>query len=156
MIRGLALTASLLLAGAVPAFGQTHHSGAQTHPRHAPGHVRPDSATHAAMHAQMTGSWKGTLSSAHGTSSALEMAIAHDSTRGMILRIGTAPTTPAAKVSALAIDGTRLQWTQDLSGASCKATAVLTAATAVDRETITGKMACADGERSFVLRKTTG
>ena len=156
MIRRLALTASCLLAGALPAFGQTHHSGAPTHPRHAPGHERPDSAHHAAMHALLTGRWTGTVTSAQGITSNLALAVAHDSLQGMTLTTDTGERIPAAKSSNVALDGTRLQWTQDLSGASCKATAILSPATQLDREAVKGKMTCPDGDRTFVLRKTTG
>ena len=156
MIRGLALTASLLFVGAVPAFGQTHHSGTRTHPPHGPGHVRPDSAHHAAMHALLTGRWSGTVTSAQGVTRDLTLSVAHDSLEGMTLTTDTGERIPAPKVSNVAIEGTRLQWTQDLSGASCKATAVITAATQLERETVKGKMTCADGDRTFILRKTTG
>ena len=156
MLRGLALTASFLFAGAVPAFAQTHHSGGATHPRHAPGHERPDSAHHAAMHALLTGRWSGTVTSAQGITSNLTLAVAHDSLQGMTLTTDTGERIPAAKISNVAMEGTRLQWTQDLSGATCKATAILSPATQLERETVKGKMTCADGDRTFVLRKTTG
>lgn len=156
MTRALALTAALLLAGATSALAQTHHSGAPTHPRHAPGHERPDSAHHAAMHALLTGRWSGTVTSAQGITSSLTLALAHDSLQGMTLTTDTGERIPTAKISNIAMEGTRLQWTQDLSGASCKATAILRPATQLDRETVTGKMTCADGDRTFVLRKTTG
>lgn len=155
MIRGLALTASFLLAGALPALAQTHHSGAPTHPRHAPGHERPDSSHHSAMHALLTGRWAGTVTSAQGITSDLTLAVAHDSLQGMTITTATGERIPGAKVTHFAIEGTRLQWTQDLSGGACKATAVLSPATQLDRETVKGKMTCADGDRTFVLRKTT-
>lgn len=156
MTRALALTAALLLASATSAVAQTHHSGAPTHPRHAPGHERPDSAHHAAMHALLTGRWTGTVTSAQGITSDLTLAVAHDSLQGMTLTTGTGERIPVARISNLAIEGTRLQWTHDLSGASCTATAVLSPATQRDRETVKGKMTCADGDRTFILRKTTG
>ena len=155
-MRGLALTASFLLAGAVPAFAQTHHSGPPTHPRHAPGHERPDPAHHAAMHALLTGRWSGTVTSAQGITSNLALAVAHDSIQGMTLTTDAGERIPAAKISNVAMEGTRLEWTQDLSGAKCKASAVVSPATQLERETVKGKMTCADGERTFVLRKTTG
>ena len=156
MIRGLALTASFLLAGALPALAQTHHSGGATHPHHGPGHERPDPAHHAAMHALLTGRWSGTVTSAQGITSNLTLAVAHDSLQGMTLTTDTGERIPAAKVSNVAIEGTRLQWTQDLSGTSCRATAILSPATQLDPETVKGKMTCADGDRTFVLRKRTG
>ena len=155
-MRGLALTASLLLAGALPAFGQTHHSGPPTHPRHASGHERPDSAHHAAMHALLTGRWSGTVTSAQGITSNLTLAVAHDSVQGMTLTTDAGERIPASKISNVAMEGTRLEWTQDLSGAKCKASALVSPATQLERETVKGTMICADGDRTFVLRKTTG
>lgn len=108
------------------------------------------------MHALLTGRWTGTVTSPEGITSDLTLAVAHDSLQGMTLTTDTGERIPVAKISNLAIEGTRLQWTQDLSGASCKATAVLSPATQLDRETVKGKMTCADGDRTFILRKTTG
>lgn len=156
MIRSLSFVASLLLVCAVPARAQTHsHTGSSTQ-HHAAGHVRPDSAHHAAMHALTSGTWSGTVTSPEGTSNAFELTVAHDGTRGMSLRTGAGQIVPPATISNLAIHGTRLQWTQHLSGASCKATALISPATPLDRETIKGKMTCADGEMTFVLLKTAG
>ena len=156
MIRGLALTASFLLVGALPALAQTHHSGARTHPPHAPGHERPDSAHHVAMHALLTGRWSGTVTSAQGVTSNLTLSVTHDSLQRMTLTTDAGERIPASTITNLTIVGSRLQWTQDLSGTSCKATAVITPATQLERETVRGKIACADGDRTFILRKTTG
>lgn len=156
MTRALALTAALLLAGATSARAQTHHSGAPTHPRHAPGHERPDPAHHAAMHALLTGRWSGTVTSAQGITSSFTVAVAHDSLQGMTLTTATGERIPVAKITNITMDGTRLQWTQDLSGTSCKATATVSPATQLERETVRGTMTCDDGDRTFVLRKTTG
>ena len=157
MTRALALTAALLLVSAASASAQTHHSGgARTHPPHAPGHERPDPAHHAAMHALLTGRWSGTVTSAQGITSDLTLAVAHDSVQGMTLTTDAGERIPAAKISNVAMEGTRLEWTQDLSGAKCKASAVVSPATQLEPETVKGKMTCADGDRTFVLRKTTG
>jgi hypothetical protein len=89
MIHGLALTASVFLAGAVPALAQTHSpSHARIH-SHGPGHVRPDSAQHAALHARLHGSWEGTFRSAPGVSTGLALAVGYDSTRKVTLRMST-------------------------------------------------------------------
>jgi hypothetical protein len=157
MIRGLVLTASFLLAGAVPALAQAHSpSHGQGHPQHGPGHVRPDSAQHAAMHALLHGTWKGAIVSPRGVSTALELAVAHDSLRGVALRMDAEQPLQAGAATEVVMEGAKLQWTQELSGASCKATAVLTAATPQAPETMAGRLACGDGERAFTLRKTTG
>lgn len=155
MIRGLALTAALVLAGAVPAFAQTHaRPHGQGHP-HGPGHVRPDSATHAAMHARLYGSWTGTFRSLQGDSSAIDMSVAHDSLQKLILTMSTDRPIRAGAASGFVMNGDKLQWTQDLSGVSCKATAVLSAATSHVPE-MHGKMACEDSEITFSLHKKTG
>jgi hypothetical protein len=54
------------------------------------------------------------------------------------------------------MSGDKLQWTQDLAGTSCKATAVVSTATSLAPETIKGKMACEDRQMTFSLRKKTG
>ena len=156
MPRVLVFTAALLLASAPSAVAQAHHSGTPTHPHHAPGHERPDSAHHAAMHDLMTGRWSGTVTSPEGITSNLTLAIAHDSLQGMTITTDTGERIAAARISKLSMQDIRLEWTQDLSGSSCKATAVLSRATPLDGETVSGKMTCADGDRTFVLRKTTG
>jgi len=151
MIRRLGLTLCFIVAGAVPALAQTHSGSHARRDSHGPGHVRPDSDTHAAMH----GNWTGTLSSLQGVSSGLDMSIAHDSLRKVTLTLRTDRAMQPGPVRDIVLNGDKLQWTQDLSGASCKATAVLTAATKTVPETIKGKMACPDREMTFsLLRKT--
>jgi hypothetical protein len=94
--------------------------------------------------------------SSQGVISSLDMTVAHDSVHGVIVKMGPDVTALTPKISNVAIVGTRLQWTQDVSGRSCKANALLTAATATNPATITGTMACEDGTMTFALRKTTG
>ena len=156
MIRSLALSASLLLAGAVPALAQAHPPSHARWHSHAPGHVRPDSGRHAAMHALMSGSWKGTFSSPQGVSSGLELSVAHDSAQHVTFRMSTDQPIRAGAGSDFVMNGDKLHWTQELSGTSCKATAVLTAATPFAPALMEGKMACGHGEITFTLRKTTG
>jgi hypothetical protein len=125
MIRRLVLTAAFLVAGAMPVLAQTHSPPhAQAYP-HGPGHVRPDSATHAAMHALLHGSWTGTLSSHQGVWTGLDMSVTHGSLR-------------------------------KVAGTSCKATAMLSHATAPSPDTINGRMACEDRNMTFSLRKKAG
>jgi hypothetical protein len=156
MIRGLAVTVSLLLAGTAPALAQTHtRSHGQAHP-HGPGHVRPDSATHAAMHARLHGSWTGTFKSHQGDSSAMDISVAHDSLRKVTLRVSTDRPTQTGTVSDFVMNGDKLSWTQELSGASCKATAVLSSATPLATEMMKGRMACEHGEITFTLHKKSG
>jgi hypothetical protein len=156
MVRGLALGASLLLAGALPALAQTHSgSHSRAHP-HGPGHVRPDSTHHAAMHALLHGSWTGSFSSPHGLSSGMELSVAHDSLRNVMLRMSTDKPSRFGAASNLVAEGATFHWTQDLSGTACKASAVLTAATPLVPEVLEGKLACETGEITFTLRKKTG
>ena len=154
MIRRLALTASFLLAGAIPAFSQSHPP---THkrPAHGPGHTPFDSAQHAAIHASLHGSWRGTLSSHHGVASGLNLAIVRDSLRKVTLMLSADQPLRAGPVRDFLMDGNKLQWTQDFARASCKATAILRAATSSDPAKLEGKMACTDGESTFTLLKTT-
>ena len=154
MIRGLALTALFLLAGAVPALSQSHPPG-HKRPPHGPGHTPPDSAQHA-MHALLHGSWSGTLSSHHGVASGLNLSVAHDSLRKVTLRMSADQPARVGTARDLAIDGNKIHWTQEFSGASCKASAVLSSATASTPAKLDGKMACENGERTFSLLKTPG
>jgi hypothetical protein len=148
MIRGFALTVPLLLAGAVAA-------PAQSHPQHYPGmHPPIDSAQHAALHALMHGSWQGSFSSPHGPG-ALDLAILHDSLmKTMQFKLSAEHLTIGAATD-FALKGDTLQWTQDLSGAPCKASAVVSAATPTAPDTMQGTIACEQGEVSFTLRKKT-
>jgi hypothetical protein len=155
-MRGLTLTVSLLLLGAIPALGQTHsRAHGQGYP-HGPGHVRPDSATHAAVHAALHGSWTGTFKSQLGNSNAMDMAVTHDSLRNVMLTMRTERPIQAGTASDVVMDGDKLQWTQDLSGKSCKATAVLRLATPLVPDLIKGTMACEHGDITFSLHKKTG
>ena len=155
MIRGLALSASFLLAGAAPILAQPHSpSHVRTHSHH-PGHVRPDSAHHAAMHALLHGSWTGSFSSAPGVSSGLDLAVAGDTVWKVTFRMSPDQPIRAGIASNFVMDGKTLHWTQELSGAPCKATAVLTTTTPLVPE-MKGRMACGHGEITFTLRKTAG
>ena len=157
MIRGLALTASFVLAGVVPAFAQAHpipHT--RPHPHDSSAHVPMDSAQHAALHALLHGSWDGTVASPHGGASEMHLSVAHDSLQHVILMMNAGHPTHAGAATDLEMNGDHLRWTQSLSGKSCKATAVVSPATAQVAETMKGTMACADGEMTFMLHKKAG
>jgi hypothetical protein len=156
MIRPIALTACLALAAATPALAQTHPGSHEGVYPHGPGHVRPDDATHDLMHALLHGSWTGTLSTQQGVSSALHMSISHDSRRKVILTMRAEQPIQVGAATNLIVNGDKLQWTQALGGASCKATGVLSAHTPSAADAIKGKMLCDDGELTFLLRKKTG
>lgn len=84
------------------------------------------------------------------------MSVAQNAPRKVTLRMSTDQPIRAGFASHFVIDGDKLHWTQDLSGTSCKATAVLSAATPLVPEMMEGKMACEEGEITFTLRKQTG
>ena len=159
MIRHITLTAALMLVTAAPALAQTH-SGSHDRSRvHGPGHLRPDSATHAAMHAAMHaalhGNWTGALSS-RGVSKGMLLSVAQDSLKQVKLTVSTDEPKRSGAATDLVIgsDG-QLRWTQELSGARCKANAILSAATAASPEALSGKMSCDGSESTFVLHKKT-
>jgi hypothetical protein len=85
----------------------------------------------------------------------MQMAVAHDSLLKLLLTINGAKRTGGATASDFMIQGDTLHWTQALSGATCRATAVLTAATPAVPE-MNGRMVCPDSAVTFSLRKKTG
>lgn len=156
MVRRVALVASLLATAAMPVLAQAH-SGSHDHSRnHGPGHVRPDSATHAAMHALWHGDWTGTLRSHQGVTTGLSMSLAHDSSQTVSLTMRTDQPMRLGAARDIALKGDRLTWTQDLAGAPCKATAVVTAAGPRTPDEITGRMTCQRDQITFSARKTAG
>lgn len=154
MIRSLALTVSFFLAGAAPALTQTHP---QSHPQGRPhdqsSHTPLDPALHAAMHARLLGSWTGTLSSPAGVSKRLDLTVANDKRGTMTLKLKTDLPFRSGTASNIAMDGDGLHWMQNLSGASCKVTAVLSAGTAHSSDVMKGMMACEHEELTFALHK---
>jgi hypothetical protein len=156
MIRSLALTASFLLAAAVPALAQTHPiSHPRMHPHDQMGHTPLDSAQHAALHALLHGSWTGTLQSTQGVAEGLDLSVAHDSLHSVILDMSMHHHAHVGAASNLTLNGDTLHWTQELSNKPCQVTAVVSAAAARTPEVMNGKVACEDGERTFTLHKTT-
>jgi len=155
MIRPL-LTASLCVACAAPALAQSHPiPHPRPHPHDSLAHPRPDSAHHAALHALLHGAWTGTLTSPHGSSEAFHLSVAHDSLRHEALKVMADHALRAGAASRFAMSGDTLRWTQELNGKSCTATATVTPATPSDSGVLRGTVACADGTRSFLLRKTS-
>jgi hypothetical protein len=154
MSRHLFLTASLLVVAALPAQSQTHQGSHERRP-HGPGHVRPDSAMHAVMHALFHGSWNGTLTSAHGTTSAMELSVARDSVLGVVLKVNTNKGKQASAGDIILDEDKQLRWTQELSGAKCKASAALTVATKTSPEILSGRMSCDGVESRFTLQRTS-
>ena len=160
MLRRLAVLVSFAVASVIPATAQT-----QSHPPHSQGgshdpaahmHMPVDPAVHAAMHAQLLGNWSGTLTSTGGSPITLQLAIANDKQGKLTVKMSADRSMKAGAASDVAIDALGLHWMQALSDTSCKATAVLDAATHHAPETVRGTMACEHGELAFALHRTKG
>jgi hypothetical protein len=151
MLRRLALTVSFLAATAAPVIAQTHSgSHAKRYP-HGPDHVRPDSATHAAMHALLHGSWTGTLTSAQGASSEMAISVTRDSSKGhLAFTVSTARSKRGVAARDLVMRGDTLRWTQELAGTSCSASARVAPA---GTRTLNGRMVCGKDESTFTLQR---
>jgi len=108
------------------------------------------------MHALLHGNWTGTLSTQQGVSSGLDVSVTQDSQRHVILTMRAEQPIQVGAAANLIVNGDKLQWTQVLGGASCKATGVLSTHTPSAPDAINGKMLCEDGEMTFSLRKKTG
>ena len=90
MIRSLALTVPFFVGGAGLALAQTHPpSHPQGRPHDPAGHTPLDPAQHAAMHAQLIGSWTGSLSAPSGVSKRLNLTVGNDKLGAMTLKIST-------------------------------------------------------------------
>jgi len=160
MIRGLGLSLSFLLIAAVPALAQSRSHGPGhvrpdgPHHPHGPGHIRPGSAEHAATHSLLLGTWKGTFSPSQGIASGLNLSVSRDTDRKLTLRMSADQILRAGPVSGVTINGDKLHWTQELAGASCKASAVVSGATPSAPQTMQGNIACEEREITFTLHKT--
>ena len=157
MIRSLALIVSVCLAGAAPALSQTHPpEHGQGHQHDASGHRPVDPSEHEAMHGVLLGKWTGTSSSLEGVSRKLDLAVASDTRGNVKLKMKADQPIQVGAASSVVSEGNTLQWTQVVSGAPCKATAVVSATTPVAPETMKGSMACQNGAITFALQKTKG
>jgi len=157
MIRSLALIVSFCLARAAPALSQTHppeHGQGRQHD--ASGHSPVDPSEHEAMHGVLLGKWTGTSSSLEGVSRKLDLAVASDKRGNVKLKMKADQPIQLGASSSVVSEGNTLQWTQIVSGAPCKATAVVSAATPVAPETKKGSRACQNGELTFARQKTKG
>lgn len=165
MIRPLFFTVPLLFTGVVPALAQTHAARPPARPQaaqpHAPprnhggAHVRPAAAHHAAVHARLPGTWRGSLRPAHGAPRDMHLSVVSDTVQGVTLTVNTDPTVRAGRATDVALDDSRLRWTLEVAGAACTATAVVVAATAAAPETLEGSVACPSGTMNFSLRRAT-
>jgi hypothetical protein len=153
MLRGFLQTACFLVLGAIPALAQSHDRSHVRPYRHGPGHVAPDSASHAAIHAKLLGSWIGTLRLQHGVTSDLHMSIAHDSLHKMSAMMRMDGSSQPIAISDLVVNGDTLRWTQPASGHQCKATSILARPTPGAAESIQGRLLCEGGDIAFSLHR---
>jgi hypothetical protein len=160
MIRRVALIVSFAVASFVPTLAQTQ---TQTHPPHPQGkphdpadHKPMDPALHAALHARLHGTWTGMVTSSDGIASKLQMAIATDKQGKTTVKMTTDRSMKTGSATDVALDAQGLHWTQPISGASCKATAVLEAAAHHGPDAMKGTLVCGHGEIPFALQKTKG
>src|SRR5258708_9167730 len=119
-------------------------------------HMPVDPAVHAAMHAQLLGTWSGTLTSTAGSPSTLHLVIANDKQGKLTVKMSADPSMKAGAASDVEIDLLGLHWTQALADTSCKATAALDAANHHPPETVSGTVACEHSELAFALHRTKG
>ena len=147
MIRPLAFGFVLALCAATQGAAQQHPPFA-----HPPGHVPPDSATHAMLHALMHGSWSGIVTAPHADGRTLTQDVKAQDQATFALRVGEAGDHSA---SDFVLRGDTLQWTQQVKDKTCMATAVLNAAARQTPETIAGTLVCDHDNLPFKLQKKT-
>src|SRR5437899_3054047 len=105
MIRKLALTVSLFVAGAGLVLAQTHPpSHPQGQPHDPAEHAALDPSQHAAMHA-LLGSWKGTSSSIEGVPNGLDLTVATDKLGNVTLEMRTDQPVQFGAARHVAIEG---------------------------------------------------
>ncbi len=157
MVRSLTLTASLLLAGTTQVLAQGH-SHTPPHPPipHGPGHVRPDSADHAAMHAPLHGSWTGTMRTPQGDSATARLSVAFDSAQSLAISLAADQPFRIGPASHFVVQAGNLSWTQEVSGRPCRATALVHGPAGPAPGTMDGRMTCPNGDMTFTLHKTAG
>ena len=157
MIRSLALTASFCLCVGAPALAQHPANHAQGRPHDPAAHHYPmDAKQHDAMHALVHGRWIGASSFPGEIAPKLDVAVATDKAGKLTLKMKADEPIRVGTASKIALEGNTLHWTQEVAGVSCKATAVVSPATAQASETMKGSMACEQGEIAFALQKTKG
>ena len=145
MIRPLAFGFVLALCAAAHGAAQVNHPPFI----HPPGHTPPDSATHAALHALMHGSWTGVVAAPNAEGRALMQEV---KPQGQMTFVFRADDTDERSASNFAIRGDTLQWTQQLKYKTCTASTLLSAV-ARTPETIAGTMVCDHDNLPFKLQK---
>jgi hypothetical protein len=101
----------------------------------------------------MHGDWHGTVRTSAGASGVVDLSVAVDDTGKLTFKMTGDRSVPMGASTQFTIDGPSVRWRQDVSGKPCQVDAKVAAATSKDPETLTGKMSCADGERTLTLRK---
>lgn len=149
MLRVIATAFTLTLIAA-PARAQSHpRSHSVPHMHDSVSHVRMDPALHALLH----GMWTGNLVSTH-SSGGLRLSITHDSLKGAMVKVVSAPAGLSTNASTLAIHGDTLRWRQELADKACPATAILSTRKSTAEHLLKGSVACEGGDMTFVLHKT--
>src|SRR5262245_21694294 len=105
MMRTLFLTASFLAVNSVSAVAQSH-PGSHVRPAHGPGHVRPDSVTHALIH----GNWIGTITSHRGAAVDLNLSVVYDSVQRVLVAMHADSGMKMGAATAFVVRGDSLQW----------------------------------------------
>ena len=152
MKRCLFAAIVLSLSTAPVAVAQVHPGQHDRNRPHGPGHAPYDSATHARLHSLLSGGWEGTFHRPNDTTHALFMRVSHDSAHGVSLAMKSDKLKGAGPARGLMFAAGVVQWTQDVSGVPCKASARVDTTTKTTR-TMTGKLACPKEEIAFTLRK---
>jgi hypothetical protein len=153
MTRSVCLFASVLLAGSVTVFAQSHD---QTHPqgRHhdRSSHDPIDPQLHAAMHA-LIGTWTGTLAS-HGGPATMHLTATNDPDGRLALTLASDSSLPVGTATDVALSANSIRWTQALGEGSCAASASLENLNAKPSGSLRGSLTCADGTFAFALEKS--
>jgi len=152
MSRTVGLIASLLLAGSVTMFAQSHDQGhPQSRHHDQSSHDPIDPQLHAAMHA-LIGTWTGRIASSSGPAQ-LRLTATNDVEGRLTLKLASNSSLHIGAASDVAMSGDTVRWTQALNDASCAATASLKDINAKPSGELKGTLACDRGKMAFALDK---
>ncbi|MEX2272586.1 MAG: hypothetical protein WD690_14030 [Vicinamibacterales bacterium] len=153
-ISAAVMTLCFVAAAPVLAQHQRPHPHGQPHDRSHHGPIDP--AVHAAMHALVAGNWHGTIHDDGEQARQLDLAVTREKNGSFTLKATAENPLRAGSATDVSIEAGTIEWTQNLSAGSCKATAVVSAPSGKTAASMTGVMAC-DGKRlSFALEKMKG
>jgi hypothetical protein len=151
MTRPVCLFASVLLAGSVTMFAQSHdqtHPQGRSHDQSSHGPIDPQ--LHATMHA-LIGTWTGTIASDSGP--AKVRLTANDVGGRVALKLALDSPLDAGAAKDVALSGDTVRWTQALGETSCTASASLKDINAKPSGRLKGTLACDKGKMAFALEK---